>query len=192
MALVSIVLPTRDRADMLEKAVEGVLSQTHESWELVIVDDASTDETPRVIAELVAGDPRIRSLRNGEHRGFAEALNRGFSETRGDLLTWTSDDDLYKPEALEVLAKTIAGFDVVYSDMAHVDEVGRVIAHRRARRPEDLLLENIIGRCFLYRRSLLDRVGQYDPHWEPVADYDFWIRAARAGMSFHSVPDEVF
>ena len=87
--LVSIVLPTHNGARYLEQAVQSCLDQTYRNWELIIVDDASTDETPALIARLVAADSRIRSIRNEVNQKLPGALNTGFAQARGEYLTWT-------------------------------------------------------------------------------------------------------
>ena len=123
MQLLSIVLPTRNRADQMAEAVESVRNQSYKDWELIIVDDASTDATAERLDEIVKGDERIKCIRNPVQEGVGGSLNHGFELARGDLLTWTSDDNLYRPAALEVMVKMIEHHDLVYSAMTLVDDV---------------------------------------------------------------------
>src|SRR5262245_45436329 len=83
---VSIVLPVRDGARYLAQAIESVRAQSLCDWELVAVDDGSTDETPAILARFAAEDPRIRVVRNAPARRLPGALNRGFEETRAPFL----------------------------------------------------------------------------------------------------------
>ena len=98
--LVSIVLPTYNGYRFLEKSICSILNQSHSNWELIIVDDASTDESPEIIDKYVLADKRIRSIRHETNRKIPAALNTGFTQAEGVYLTWTSDDNCYKPDAL--------------------------------------------------------------------------------------------
>src|SRR5438034_11794938 len=100
--LITIVLPTHNGAKYLRESIESCLGQTYHNLELVVVDDASSDATPDVIAEY--SDPRLISVRHGQNRGLPEALNTGFAHSRGHYLTWTSDDNRYAPEARAEMA----------------------------------------------------------------------------------------
>src|SRR5215468_4846876 len=102
--LVSVVLPTYNGSRYLRGAVESVLAQTLADFELIVVDDCSTDATPALVAELAARDPRIIAVRHEANRKLPGALNTGFARARGRYFTWTSDDNLYAPAALARLA----------------------------------------------------------------------------------------
>lgn len=104
MARISIIMPTYNRADTIVRAVESVEAQTFEDWELVVVDDGSTDGT----RDLLAGrDPRIRVV-SQENRGVAGARNRAFREARGDLLAFLDSDDALTPHHLELASAFFA------------------------------------------------------------------------------------
>jgi len=107
---VTLVTPTRNRAHTIGRAIRSVLAQTHAEWELVVVDDAGTDDTERVVASF--GDPRIRYVRLDEHAGPTGAKNRGFDEAsrlrsdgkaRGPWIGVLDDDDELVPDALRTL-----------------------------------------------------------------------------------------
>lgn len=98
--LVSVIIPTRNRAGLLPRAVASVRAQTYAAIEILIVDDASTDETPAVVAAMLAEDPRIRSLRNAEAMQNA-ARNVGIEAARGEVLAFLDDDDYWAPQKLE-------------------------------------------------------------------------------------------
>ena len=179
--LVSIVLPTYNGSRYLDQAVQSCLNQTYTDWELIIVDDASTDDTPARIADYLAEDGRIRSLRHETNRKLPGALNTGFSLTKGDYLTWTSDDNGYRPKAIaEMVAflESCQDVDVVYTDYSEIDQEGRVLKKITIKDPEVLLRYNAIGPCFLYRRNVHETVGGYDDNLFLAEDYDFWLRAS--------------
>ncbi len=178
--LVSIVLPTWNGSRFLVESVESCLCQTYQSWELIIVDDASTDKTPDIIAGYAAKDSRIRALRNGSNLKLPGSLNQGFRNARGDLLSWTSDDNLYRPNALEEMVKFLSAHppaDMVYTDYSEIDNQGRVLRRRSVSRPHTIATHNCVGPCFLYRRPLQERIGDYAEDVFLAEDYDFWLRA---------------
>ena len=161
--LVSIVLPTYNGSKYLAEAVESCRAQTWPNWELIIVDDCSTDGTPDLIRALAQKDPRIRSVRHERNRKLPAALNTGFAQARGEFLTWISDDNAYRPDALaEMAAYLLAHPDVglVYTDSMVVDENGRPLRLRRVPEPETLLERDPVGWSFLYRQAVREAVGQ--------------------------------
>ena len=96
-ALVSIVLPVYNGARFLAEAIQSCLAQTYPHWELIVVDDCSTDDSPQIVAGFAADDARIRVIRHAHNRKLPGALNTGFDAARGEYLTWTSDDNLLPP-----------------------------------------------------------------------------------------------
>ena len=121
--LVSVVLPTYNRAPILGHAIRSVLDQTCRDFELIVVDDNSKDNTGEVVRSF--DDPRIRYVRNEENLKLPRGLNKGFSLSRGKFLTWTSDDNLYAPPALERMAAVLAQgtCDFVYADYFHFSDL---------------------------------------------------------------------
>jgi len=184
MPLVSIVLPTYKRARVLPHAMRSVLAQTYRHWELIVVDDNSPDETAQVVAGFA--DPRIEYLRNEPNLKLPRALNRGFGVARGALLTWTSDDNLYAPGAIETMVARLrqGDCDLVYADhwlYSRDDAQGRPLDAQHERLPDDVQLAqgNHMGACFLYTRRLHEALGGYDPELFLVEDYDYFIRASK-------------
>lgn len=178
--LISIVLPTYNGARYLAQSIQSCLDQTYTNWELIIVDDASTDETPQIIAHFTASDPRIRSVRHETNRKLPNALNTGFAESRGEFLTWTSDDNYYLPHALETMANfLLSNLDVglVYSDYTLVEE-SKEDRKIRVKEPEALPFSTIVGPCFLYRRKVYETIGNYNSDAFLSEDYDYWLRVS--------------
>src|SRR3990170_7611608 len=104
MVRVTVVIPAYNMASFLPEAIESVLSQTYHDFELLIVDDGSTDETPRILAGF--GD-RIRVVRQ-ENRGGAAALNTGIRSAQGDWIAWLSAYDAWEPTKLESQIRALA------------------------------------------------------------------------------------
>lgn len=195
--LVSIVLPTYNRAHVLPYAVSSVLQQTHRNLELIIVDDNSSDNTRRVVNGFC--DERIRYVRNGNNLKLPGALNKGFSLSRGIYLTWTSDDNMYLENAIERMVEFVEtkGCDFVYADYFHFAEVdpetGRPVdgRHEKLRSKVELEKSNHIGACFLYTRGVYRKVGEYDPDLFLVEDYDYFIRIAKLFEMCH-IPEPLY
>jgi len=180
---ITVVLPTHNGERFLDSAIGSIVAQCCEAWELIVVDDGSTDTTPTLVASWVEKDPRIRSIRLAPNRGLPIALNAGFARAAGTYFTWTSDDNAYAPDAFERLLEAMRSPDrpdLVWSGYTEIDESGTPLRERDAGSAEDLLLANTIGACFLYRREVDTALGGYDTNLPLAEDYDFWLRASRS------------
>ena len=194
----SIVIPTYNHADMLGAAIESALAQTYPDFEIVVVDDGSTDSTPDVLA--AQRDRRVRSVRQ-PNAGEAAARNRGLYEARGDYVVWLDSDDLLLPGTLALYARQIEGgppSDVLYGHLIMIDKEGKRTSQVRY---EDLAAVPPLPNLFLrnrlpnpgtaVRRGLFNSIGLYDTTLESSPDYDVWIRAAAAGARFRCVNEPV-
>lgn len=180
---VSIVLPVHNGERYLAEAVRSCCDQTWQDWELILADDASTDRSPQLVAEAAARDARVRPLRLEPNRRLPGALNAGFRMARGELLTWTSDDNLYRPAALAEMVAALdarAEADIVYADYTILPPAPREPFLWRVGEVRDLLqiTAAAIGACFLFRRRVLRALGGYAEDLFLAEDYDFWLRAA--------------
>ena len=202
--LVSVVLPVWNQAGFLEESIQSVLGQSYEEIELIVVDDGSSADLATVLDGL-AGDPRLRVIRK-DHKGIARALNSGFRLAKGELLTWTSADNVMHGEAVETLADFMLrhpGSDMVYANIELMDEraeplIGsdlrvnnqRLHASHVLDLPESvetlgLAEDNFIGACFMYRRPAAGVVGDYDGSRLGTEDYDYWLRMHLCGTIRH-------
>jgi glycosyltransferase involved in cell wall biosynthesis len=175
---VSVVLPTYNHLRFLPQAVDSVCRQTFGDFELIIVNDGSTDGTREYLDGL--RDARLRIVHQDNKR-LPEALNAGFRAARGELLTWVSADNYCAPTFLETLVAALdahpgAGF--ACSAHAWIDEAGRVtgICRDQDLSYHKLLASNPGIASFLYRRACQERVGLYDPGMEGAEDWDYWLR----------------
>jgi len=194
---VSIVLPTWNGSTYLAESIASCLQQTYADLEVVVVDDASTDETPFIIAECARRDPRVRPLRHEKNTGLPRALNTGFAAARGEYLTWTSDDNRFFPMALDEMAAVLDADPAVahvYADLEIIDGDGRVLARESAMEPRDLVAghDRTGIACFLYRRGVYERVGDYAEDLFLAEDYDYWLRMLGAGLRMHHLPKTLY
>ena len=181
LPLVSIVLPTYNGARYLAESIESCMAQTHTNWELIIVDDASTDETPEIIARYCEMDDRIKVMRQKTNRRLPASLNTGFSAAQGEYLTWTSDDNRYRPAAiLEMLLFLQAHPQVglVYADSSSIGDNGEFLRINKVGKPHELSHGNCVGACFLYKAEVHQKIGGYSEKLFLVEDWDFWLRAS--------------
>ena len=180
---VSIILPVYNGERYLNEAVESILAQTYPSWELIIVDDCSTDGTPEICQSYVKKDDRIRYVRNETNKKLPASLNVGFSHARGQYLTWISDDNRFREDALEIMAGALdhdSRIDLVYCRIQQIDEKGDLIdPPATPQHSAFMYCTNIVLACFLYRRKVQEVLGGYDEALFLVEDYDFWLRAYR-------------
>ena len=194
--LVSIVLPTYNRAHVLAHAIQSILNQTYTKLELIIVDDNSADNTRAVVDSFK--DARIRYTKNDPNLRLPRALNKGFSLANGAYLTWTSDDNTYANIAIEKMVEVLerGSCEFVYADyflFADLDAAGQPMDVRHERLPDQLQLErtNHIGACFLYTRKVYEEIGQYDPELFLVEDYDYFIRITKRFAACH-IPEPLY
>ncbi|MFJ8911063.1 glycosyltransferase family 2 protein [Amycolatopsis sp. NPDC102389] len=171
---ISIVLPTHDRATLLPRAVASVLAQRYENWELVIVDDASSDSTPKVIAGFE--DPRIRSIRV-EHGGVCAARNAGLAEVTGDVVAYLDDDNTMHPLWLKALGWAFGGHPEITAAYGGfvIDDIGGLptLFLRRYDR-ETLLQENLADIGAVAHRAGLPE-ARFDESLVEMGDWDLLL-----------------
>jgi glycosyltransferase involved in cell wall biosynthesis len=121
-------------------------------------------------------------MHNETNRRLPASLNRGFREARGEYLTWTSDDNLYEPKALEEMLNVLLEdpkVGLVYTDFSDIDEQGETKRSVKVAESNELAYGNCVRACFLYRRKVYSKVGDYDERMFLVEDWDYWLRALK-------------
>jgi glycosyltransferase involved in cell wall biosynthesis len=179
--LVSIVLPTYNGSKYIAQSIESCLQQTYTNFELIIVDDCSTDNTPAIIRAYEQKDGRIRVIRNEKNKKLPLSLNTGFEVASGKYFTWTSDDNYYAPAALEEMVMVLEASDehgLVYANYTTIDDDGKVtgtLAFGDVNK--NMVAWKGCGACFLYRAQIHHQLKGYDASAFLIEDYDFFIRA---------------
>ena len=178
--LVTIVLPVYNGEKYLQESIDSVLSQTYQNWELIIIDDCSTDKSTIIARMYAEQDNRIHYYRNEENLKLPKSLNRGFSLSKGDFLTWTSDDNRFLPEAITTMVKTLKDnqADFVFASCNVIDGQGFVTDTYRVNQKciKQLIGSNPVGACFMYTRNAYSQTGEYDAELFLVEDFDYWQR----------------
>jgi len=185
--VVSVVMPAYNARRFIGDAIQSVLSQTHASWQLIVVDDASTDDTSEIVKALQAGDGRIRYERNQHNMGVAHTRNRALDLAQGKYVAFLDADDVWAPQKLarQVSFMEETGVSISYGDYFRIDGNRRTVGKVQAPaslRYEDMLKCNFIGNLTgIFRRGDLA-----DLRFENIKheDYVFWLRAlGRVGQA---------
>lgn len=185
---VSVVLPTYNQAQYLPDALDSIFDQTWDDYELIVVNDGSTDETPDILRAYQ--DRQVFTVIHQENQKLPRALNTGFRQARGEYLTWTSSDNVMLPQMLEVLVDALdrhPQVGLVYADWEVIDEAGRPLgAVQTLDFDRHLLMRmNYVNACFLYRRTCQEAVGLYDPAYQQAEDWEYWWRVASTFPLMH-------
>lgn len=199
--VVSVIIPTHDRASLLGQAVESVLGQTLTDLEVIVVDDGSTDATPEVMAAY-AGDRRVRYERLARRRGRAAARNRGVQLANATLLGFLDSDDRYLPEALAAHWQAHAATRHIGMTLGRFEHIGPggepldVPAPDPTPDPNRLehWLFNCLGRTgsVVLVRTWFEAAGGFDERLDLAEDWDLFLRLAHAGCPMRWIPPVVF
>ncbi|MTI85055.1 MAG: glycosyltransferase [Firmicutes bacterium] len=196
--LVSVILPVYNQKHTLQEAIDSILAQKYASFELIVIDDGSTDDPQEILSTYK--DPRIKYYAR-EHKGLPRTLNYGLKKARGEFITWTSADNIMLPDMLSELVfilKTFTEFVSAYAGYYHIDAQGRIISPNfklpyvyDCRPFVNHHLRNFLvahfcnfGAAFLYRATACRQVGGFDPACEGIEDVDYSLRIASIGPVF--------
>lgn len=184
---VSVVLPTHNRASFLKRAMDSVIAQTWESWELLVVDDGSEDETRGLVSRV--DDSRVRYFRHGSNRGAAAARNTGIRAAKGRYLAFLDSDDEWHSEKLTVqinlMERSEESVGLIYSRSAVFDVETQTMQVIPSQLYEGAVYEELLsGWCppmtssVLAAQQLIVVAGGFDENLTSFHDYDLWLRLA--------------
>jgi hypothetical protein len=192
MPAVSVVIPAYNHASFLAQTITSALSQTWRDFEVVVVDDGSTDATSQIATQF--GDA-IHYVRQ-DNQGIAAARNTGIRHARGELISFLDDDDLWDPDHLGMVVPVFQDSYTmaVYTGWQAIDENDRRLPRGSTRvvPPEQLYDALLVGgfftgACVTVRRTCLDRVGLFDEALHGCDDLDLWLRISRL-QKFKGIP----
>jgi len=194
LPLISIITPTYNRADFLGQAIDSVLAQTYQRFELLIVDDGSTDSTRELVEAY--NDERI-SYRYQENQGQSVARNLALSIARGDFVCFLDSDNAWFADKLEKSLKAFAEYpdvDVVYGDCVIINEKNEEVSRKNMRRYSGyiaplMLKDNFISmNTTMTRRKCFEEMGGLGGKRRVADDYDLWLRFS-ARYQFYHLPE---
>ena len=184
MSKVSVIIPTYNREKLISRAIESVLVQTYPAYEVIVVDDGSTDATKSVLAPF---NGKIKYIYQ-KNAGIAEARNRGIKESSGEYIAFLDSDDYWAPEKLAEQVKVLDAnpqVGIVFAPMPIVNEKGEILGRKPAGAMGKNLKEllemwgDLPTSTVMTRRECFDKVGVFDPALPPMEDFDMWLRIAR-------------
>ncbi|MFC0601243.1 glycosyltransferase family 2 protein [Streptomyces palmae] len=196
---VSVVIPCYNYGRYLPQTLDSVLGQTFADWEIVIVDDGSTDDSPDVAQAFIDRHPdrRVRLLRRA-NAGVSAARNAGISAADGRYILPLDADDVIAPTMLEKTAGLLdaePGIAIASTDLFVFTDAEDVPPQVLTLPPysRELLLQRLIMfYCSLYRREVWTAVGGYDEGMRAGEDWDFWIGCAERGFTAHHIAEPLF
>ncbi|MFH1666478.1 MAG: glycosyltransferase [Elusimicrobiota bacterium] len=182
--LVSIIIPTHNRGHLITESIESVLSQTYRNFELLIVDDGSTDGTKESVSAI--NDPRLKYVRVEERKGPASSRNTGLRLARGKYIAFQDDDDYWRKDKLQkqvvALEKNPASFGLAYSGVwrskngrKKYSPAGRNVKYT-GNLYKRLLRGNFITIHVLVKRECFEKLGYFDENLPALEDWDMWLR----------------
>ena len=184
---VSVLMAVYNGAPYLPSALDSVLAQSFTDFELVVVDDGSTDETAAILRVYAQRDPRFVLVRNERNLKLTASLNRGLAVCRAPLVARADGDDLFSPNWLETQVQFLQRFtdiDVVASASWQMDSSGRPTHLYIPLREHECIKFNLLWECpiihsgVVFRRATVMAVGGYDERFPITQDYDLWARLA--------------
>lgn len=192
MPKVSVIIPTYNRSHLLERAIRSVLKQTFQDFELIVVDDGSTDETYKIIDIF---DLEIYYIRHDKNKGVSAARNTGLKYSKGTYIAFLDSDDEWLPQKLEKQIKVFEnGSDklgVVYSGYS-VETIPDepIIPQYRGNILHYVLLDNCVGSATnpLILKNCFDKAGLFDEDLPALNDWDMWIRIGQH-YDFEFIPE---
>jgi len=187
MPKVAVIIPTCNRSAYLKRAIESVCAQTYTDYEVIVVDDASTDDTAEVVAQF--RDKPIKYIRHAENKGGSAARNTGITHSQSEYIAFLDDDDEWLPEKL---ARQVAVLDCGDKSVGGVctghfkvdDKSGAIIGEWIPLQKENLSKEILKSNCLsttsslLFKRKVFEMVGLFDEKLKSFQDYDMWLRIA--------------
>lgn len=196
--MVSVIIPTFNHDYKLKKAIVSVLNQSYQDFEIIVVDNHSTDDTDLVLNSMT--DARIKVVKIHNQGVIAASRNEGLKASKGDYIAFLDSDDWWKPEKLSMsLEKLQDGYDFVYHDMwlfssENQKRYFKKVGARKIRKPAyvDLLVHGnaIPNSSVVFKRRLMEQVGllSQDPSLKGVEDFDYWLKIAQVTDAFYCLP----
>ncbi|MFL3653303.1 MAG: glycosyltransferase [Pseudoalteromonas sp.] len=184
--LVSIYIPTHNRVELLQKSIDSILSQTYTNWEVIVVNDASTDGTSDYLETISSSDSRIRYFNNETPMGACYSRNLAINHATGKFVTGLDDDDMFTKDRLQIF---IDSYDDSYAFLSAdwrvfpsslIKNVKRKLIYKCGKIDLVTLLDkNHIGNQVFIEKEKLIAVGGFDESLPAWQDYDLWVRLVK-------------
>ena len=189
MSRTTVVIPTRDRRLLVSETITAVMAQTHQDWELIVVDDGSTDDTREFLEAL--RDPRVRCVIRDSPGGPSVARNAGLALARGEHIMFLDDDDLLRPETLARLSDALSAHPECVAATAacrlYTENVGSMKVYHLPRAHVGIIWRELLfgwwanSGQMIFRTEVIRAIGGYDPEYFNAQDRKLWLNAATRG-----------
>ena len=195
---ISIVMAAYNEEHEIGRAIESILAQTFIDWELIVIDDGSTDATADVVRRYAEKDSRINLVCNGTNMELSVSLNKGIGLAQADLIARADADDINLPERLSKQYEYMQAhieIDVLGTAAYLLDETGqRVNSYSHPLTHAELKKLPFIKIQFFHpsviiRRRFFDAAGLYDPHYPNAEDKEIWLRGLSVGCTYANLPE---
>ena len=186
---VSIVTPSYNQAQYLEKTILSVINQDYPNIEYIIIDGGSTDGSQEIIKKY---ESKITYWVSEKDNGQSDAINKGFRKCTGEIVAWINSDDLYVEGALSRVVKYFnehPDVDMVHGNIDFVDEHGKFMKNVKTGdfTLQQLLVTNRVSQpSVFFKRKIFDQIGYLNESLHYIMDYDFWIKVARMSAIGHT------
>lgn len=199
--LVSIIMPAFNVENYIEESIVSIINQSHEKWELIIIDDGSTDLTAEICRRFINLDNRIKYIYQ-ENSKQASARNNGISIAKGDIIAFLDADDLWLPDKLEttLFHFDLEKFDLIFTDFFYGNDKEIHVSRLNLKQMNiqeleyctksisDFIQYNRIPiLTVLVKRDVIEQVGLFDENCVPAEDYDLWLRLLKNNFKFQSI-----
>lgn len=195
---VSVIIPTHNRAHLIGRSIQSVLNQTYQDFEIIVVDDGSTDNTREVIKEFQRKDKRIKYIKHSKNKGGSAARNTGIKTSRGEYIAFQDSDDEWFPEKLErqmgFFKNMPAEVGIVYTDMWRITGNIKKYLYSPEIMPKDKIIYeqaldysvgNIGIQTSLIKKEVFAKAGMFDEKFPRFIDLEFFIRLSKYYYFFH-------
>ncbi|HHP2259157.1 TPA: glycosyltransferase, partial [Klebsiella pneumoniae] len=189
--LITVYIPTHNRSILLKRAVDSVLRQTYENFEIIICDDGSSDNTADYLVDLASRDHRVKFIRNNEPKGACFSRNRCIELAKGEFITGLDDDDEFVENRLQLFMESFQshGWNIISSNRVfrgnNGDYIGEV--YEGIVTKEMLGSRNIIGNQVFTKTKYFIEVGGFDTSFPAWQDYDMWFRVVQKFGPSHRI-----
>jgi len=196
---ISVIIPTYNRAHLIGRAIKSVLNQTYQDFEVIVVDDGSTDNTQEIIKKFQEQDKGVRNIRHEKNNGSAAARNSGIKAAKGEYIAFQDSDDEWLPEKLYkhmmIFKKVEKKIGVVYSGFWKIRNGKKLyipsphVFQKEGNIHKELLKGNFIGMpASVVRKECFTKIGNFDIKIPHLEDWELWIRISKY-YEFKYIPE---
>jgi glycosyltransferase involved in cell wall biosynthesis len=203
MKLISAIIPTYNHGAFIREAINSALAQTYKNYEIIIVDDGSTDDTASIVRKFISSVGQRHEIRYiyQENSGPSSARNKGIKEAKGDYVAFLDSDDMWEPDKLAKQVRYMetnnlrglccAGYDLVNEAGTQIG-AHQLFYENKRDVLRDLLIRNVVSTCstVMVNRECFDIVGLFDESLQVAEDWDMWIRLIRK-YDFSHIPESL-